>query len=489
MNPALLGFLLYLITILLVAVYSMKRMKSMDDFLLGGRKLGPFVVALSERASGESAWLVLGLPGIALAVGLLEIWTVIGCVTGIAASWWLVARRLRQLSGDTGALTLAELFQRTLAAEDERMATLLRVSASLIITFIFVFYVSAQFLGAGKVLHQTLDLAPFTGMLIGALLIVVYTLLGGFLAVAWTDVIQGLIMFATLVLLPIVGIHELGGWSVFQEKLLVARSADGGNLLLDLTGGKSGAAAAAAVIGGLSWGLGYLGQPHLLVRYMSIRSASEIRTGRKIALFWAIPAFFGALLLGLVGAVLYGMPAGGDQEMIMPLMAMQLLPAWLAGIFMSGAIAAMMSTADSQLLVASSSLAEDLARGAMKEQPDAGSMLRLGRLFTLIVGLFAFLLAAVSEDLVWTMVSFAWAGLGASFGPLLIFLLFNFPLSARSALVAMWTGTLSTIIWKLVPALSGLITERVASFVLATIVLLVLMPAGSRRAPARLLTD
>lgn len=481
MSPALTGFLLYLAIILVIAVVSARRTRNMSDYLLGGRRLGPFVVSLSERASGESAWLVLGLPGAALALGLVEFWTAAGCVSGIAASWWLVARRLREASGEVDALTLPELIERKVASTRPALGTALRVSASLIITFFFVFYVSAQFLGAGKVLPQTLGLDPLHGMLIGAGLIVGYTLLGGFLAVAWTDVIQGLIMLATLIVLPIVGIAELGGLDALSEGLARATAGEG-HALLDLTGGTTGFAAAGAILGGLSWGLGYLGQPHLLIRYMSIRSASEIRTSRRIALAWALPAFSGALLLGLVGAVLYGTPEGGDPELIMPLMATRLLPAWLAGIFMSGAIAAMMSTADSQLLVASSSLTQDLVKPFSGRSWSPGRLLLIGRLATLLAGLLAFLMAWAGSDLVFTMVSFAWAGLGASFGPLLLFLLFKLPLRAEAALAGMWTGSLVTVAWKLTNGFGSMITERISSFVLALLVLILLIP-WSKRTP------
>jgi len=437
------------------------------------------VVSLSERASGESAWLVLGLPGAALALGLVEGWTAIGCVAGIIASWILVARRLRELSGRYDALTLPELFDRAICGaglteyaspEDRRWGHILRVSASLIITFFFVFYVSAQFIGAGKVLERTLQIPPSWGMLIGAGLIVFYTILGGFLAVAWTDVAQGLIMFLTLVILPIAGIIELGGWEAFQGGFAKA-AGSGGHLLGSLTGGKTGAAAFAAVVGGLSWGLGYLGQPHLLVRYMSIRDVDQIGRSRRIAFTWAVPAFTGALMIGLVGAVLYGLPEGGDPEQIMPLMAIRLLPGWLAGIFMSGAIAAMMSTADSQLLVASSALTEDLYRRIVNPDAEPGRLLTLGRLATLTVGLLALVLAWSSDDLVFAMVGFAWSGLGSSFGPLLLFLLFGWPLGRKGALAGMLTGALVTVIWKVLP--DTVITERVVSFAAAFAVLAV----------------
>ncbi len=467
MSPALGGFLFYLLVILVVGLWSLRRTRDSKDYLLAGQKLGPFVVSLSERASGESSWLVLGLPGAAMALGLIEFWTALGCLAGIVASWMLIAQPLRQASADTGALTLPTLIQRRVAGgtsdEDRRWAFRLRTSASLIILFFFVFYVSAQFLGAGKVLHTTFGLEPWQGMLVGALLIAFYTVLGGFFAVAWTDVIQGLIMFATLVVLPLVGIIELGGLAALREGVVTHAGPD----LLSWSGGRTGWAAVAAIIGGLSWGFGYLGQPHLLIRYMSLRSAEDVPLGRRIAFAWAFPAFFGALLLGLVGLALTG---GGleDPEQIMPMLALRLLPAWLAGLFLSGAIAAMMSTADSQLLVCSSALTEDLYTG---ERGDARRMLLYSRLGTLAVSALAFAMALFSESLIYAMVSFAWAGLGASFGPLLLYVLFRRGLGPVTALAAMWTGALVTVIGQNLPALDALVSVRVTSFLVALLVL------------------
>ncbi len=478
MSPELTGFLCYLLVVLVVGLAGLRRTRDSKDYLLAGQKLGPFVVSLSERASGESSWLVLSLPGAALAAGLIEVWTALGCLSGIVLSWALIARPLRRASAETGAMTLPTLIQRRLAggdtAEDRRWAFRLRTSASLIILFFFVFYVSAQFLGAGKVLHTTFGLEPWQGMLVGALLIAFYTVLGGFFAVAWTDVIQGLLMFATLVILPIVGIIELGGLEALRQG--VTQHATGTEL--SWSGGKTGWAAIAAVIGGLSWGLGYLGQPHLLIRYMSLRDESQVPLARRIAYAWAFPAFFGALLLGFVGLAFTG---GGleDPEQIMPMLALQLLPAWLAGLFLSGAIAAMMSTADSQLLVCSSALTEDLYTGAARS--DARKMLLLSRLGTLAVSAFAFGLALASESLIYAMVSFAWAGLSASFGPLLLFVLFRRKLHPRTALIAMWTGALVTVIGQNLPALDELLSVRITSFVAALLVLALGSRFDSRR--------
>jgi len=308
MDPILTGFIVYLLVVLVVGVIAYRQTQSHASFILGDRKLGPWVIALSERASGESAWLLVGLPGVALAFGFIELWTVIGCTTGILISWTFVAPRLREFVGHSDSLTLPDFFRQRYPETHEAI----RVVASLIITFFFTFYVAAQFNAAGKVLDTTfaellgslqgyfdgmgLSMETTTiGMLIGTIIVLFYTAMGGFVAVAWTDVVQGIIMVFTCVVLPITGWIKLGGNDVLLPQLLEHSSA------LSLTGGKSGLHAFLAVIGGLSWGLGYMGQPHLLMRYMAIRSTSEIRTSRLIAIWWAVPAFWGAFMIGIVG--------------------------------------------------------------------------------------------------------------------------------------------------------------------------------------------
>ena len=445
MDPVTLGFILYLMLILGVGFYTAHLTKSMKDFALGGQRLGPWVIAFSERASGESAWLILGLPGAALVAGLLELWTVVGCISGIIFSWFFIAQRLREATEEYNALTLPELFAKRF--RDER--GILRILASLIITFFFTFYVAAQFSGAGKVLNVTFGVTHMQGMLIGAVIIVFYTLMGGFLAVAWTDLVQGIIMIGTLVILPVVAFIEIQALSAvefqFESSTLFA--------------GQAGMAALAAAIGGLSWGLGYMGQPHLLTRFMAIDKASNIKISRRIAISWAVPAFFGSMFIGLTGyfllqaggmsydgQVLTGVASLSDPEKLMPIMAQNLLHPWIAGIFISGAIAAMMSTADSQLLVSTTVLTEDLIGNFFQKLKNRFDLLAIGRVLTILIGLLAFYLAWQSTDLVFEMVSYAWGGLGASFGPALLLTLWWKRVSTSGVIAGMISGTLFTVV-------------------------------------------
>jgi len=456
--------------------------KTLHDFALGGNRLGPWVIAFSERASGESAWLILGLPGAALVAGLLEMWTVVGCIAGIIFSWFVIAKPLREATAKYGALTLPELF----AKRYQDPLNLIRIVSSAIITFFFTFYVAAQFSGAGKVLNVTFGINQFQGMLLGGGIIVLYTLLGGFFAVAWTDLVQGIIMICTLIVLPIVAWFELTSLPT-QTTVF-----DWGTLF----GGATGVGALAAAIGGLSWGLGYMGQPHLVVRFMAIDKAENIQTGRRIAIAWAIPAFFGAMFIGLIGKglLLSGtLSLGGhfvhslkelqglvasqqvDPEKIMPALANHLIHPWLAGVFISGAIAAMMSTADSQLLVATTVLTEDVTKRFVYPQATQQLLVRISRIVTVVIGLIAFYLAWQSKSLVFETVSYAWGGLGASFGPALLLTLWWKKTSRAGVLAGMLSGTFFTVVDPFKPW----ITARLSAFVLAFLAVLifsVLMP-------------
>jgi sodium/proline symporter len=461
-NPFILGgFFLYLLAILIIGIQTCRRNKSQEDFFLAGRSLGPWVTAFSERASGESSWLLLGLPGMGLVIGMGEIWTCLGCIAGIIFSWYIISYKLRVDTEMYQALTLPEYF----TSRTGDSSRIISVVSSLIIVFFFTFYVSAQFSGAGKVLNVTFGISHTNGVLIGALFILFYTIMGGFLAVAWTDLIQGIIMIGTLVILPLAGLVEIYS----HHGSITSSLNQSGTNLMHLFNQKSGWLAMFYVLGGLSWGLGYMGQPHLLSRFMAIRNPEKLRQSRSIAIAWAIPAFFGALAIGLVGASLYGSGLFDDPEKIMPYMATQLLPGWVAGIFISGAIAAMMSTADSQLIVATSAITEDFFHSVFKITLSPGKMVLLSRLTVLAVGVVAMIMGLKQKDLVFKIVSYAWSGLGASFGPALLLSLYWKRTSKAGVLAGMLTGSLGTIIWSRIAILDAVITHRLASWVLAII--------------------
>ncbi len=455
-------FIIYLAILIGVGIATYKFNKTQEDYLLAGRKLGPWVVAFSERASGESAWLLLALPGAAIAIGMGEIWTVIGIIFGIILSWFIIADRLRQETEKYEALTIPQYLHR----KYQDKSNIIRLFSSFIIAFFFAFYVSAQFHASGKILNSIFGLNEITGISIGAVIIVLYTLMGGFFAVAWTDLIQGIIMICTLIILPIVGFIELqeAGISVTQSV------ANASNNQSSLTMGLTGWAAVSLVLGGLSWGFGYFGQPHLIIRYMSIRSSNEIKTARKIATAWAIPGVTGAFLIGIVALAMFGENFFPDVEQAMPYLAMYLLPGWLAGILISGAVAAMMSTADSQLLVSTSAITVDFYNRFLKRKIDDKSMVRLSRLVTIGFGLFAYLIAIISQltgKTIFGVVSYAWSGLGSSIGPALILTLWWKKTTRKGVIAGILTGSISTLIWANITVLQTAATERLVSFILA----------------------
>ncbi|MBW6490579.1 MAG: sodium/proline symporter [Lentimicrobium sp.] len=459
MSATLIGFIIYLIVMMGIGIFAYRRNETNADYFLGGRKMNSWVVALSERSSGESAWLLLGLPGAALALGIVEIWTAMGCLMGIFFYWYTVAEQIRRQSEKFNAITLPDVF----ANHFPKGNLIVRFTAMLIIIFFFTFYLAAQFNGAGKVLNVTFGINPYTGMILGAVVIILYTMLGGFVAVVWTDFVQALLMFGALVLVPVVGLIEVSSEGYTLQSAI--RSVGGS--YLDLTGGKHGWAAVATVIGGLSWAFGYMGQPHLLTKFMSIKDPGKIKKSRRIAFMWAVPAFAGAFIIGLVGLALFGQGYFDDVEKVMPHLANHLLPPWIAGLLISAAIAAMMSTADGQLLVISSTVSEDFFRNILKVKLSPKSMVNLSRIVTLLVGLAAFAVAATSGKLIFSMVSYAWAGLGSAFGPALLLMLWWKKITWQGVFAGMVTGTVVTIVWTEISLLDQNLSARFASFVLA----------------------
>ena len=460
-------FTLYLLLIISVGILSNKFISSQLDFLLAGRRLGPWVTAFSERASGESAWLLLGLPGAAIAVGYGEIWAVIGIISGIILSWFLIAERLRAETEKYEALTIPDYLQKKF----NDTSGIIKTYSSVIIAVFFTFYVSAQFHGSGKILNTIFDIEPLYGISLSAIVIIVYTIMGGLLAVAWTDLVQGILMIGTLVILPIVGLIELSSFDLPIKELIMSVDPQKSALV---PSGLTAFATFSVIVGGLSWGLGYFGQPHLLIRYMAIRSVEEVKQARIIAALWAIPGISGAFLIGVVGMGYFGEDffLDKDVENVMPMLAEELLPAWLAGLLISGAVAAMMSTADSQLLVSTSAIGEDLGVQVSKKD----DKLLNSRIITILLGIFAYLVAMYSEwsgKTIFSIVSFAWSGLGSSFGPALLLALWWKGITRKGVIAGLFTGSIITIIWGSSPYLKDIITERFISFALAFLAIII----------------
>jgi sodium/proline symporter len=460
-------FVLYLVFLVGIAVWSALKAKTHEDYVIGGKKIGGASLALSERATGESAWLILGLTGYAFTNGLSAIWVAVGCVVGIVFIWLVMANPLRVATDRTGAMTIPSLLARRFPGTEKSVG----IISSLIVVFFFIFYIAAQFSGAGKVFHDTFGLTPFWGMVVGAGIVTLYTVLGGFITVVATDVFQAVLMIFTLIVMPIVLLFILASNNIsLAEKLT-----DAGPQMTSLTGGATGTAAVLLVLNGLSWALGYTGQPQLLARMMALRNSNESNTAQWVATIWTIIAYAGAILIGIVGyALIKGGVAGvdvakiaADSEQVMPALVVGLMQPILAGILLSGAVSAMMSTASSELIVCSSSMSEDLYANIAKNPMKGSKMLVLNKLLTLGVGVLAILMVIFMKDTVYSLVSYAWAGIGSSFGPALLLLLFWKRFSRAGLYASLICGTFGAIIWKNLLMEPTGISERLGSFVFA----------------------
>ena len=461
-------FIFYLLFLIAVGLISIKYNKSQEDYLLAGRRLGPWVTAFSERASGESAWLLLALPGAAISIGLGEVWTVVGITLGIIASWSLIAEKLRIETEKYSALTIPGYLHK----KYNDNSNIIRLFSSVIIAFFFLFYVSAQFHASGKVINTLFGLSSINGIFIGAVVIIFYTIMGGFFAIAWTDLLQGILMIGTLVILPIVGIIELQN----HERTIYEVLNQVGESNSSYTMGRSGLAAVSVVLGGLSWGLGYLGQPHLVIRYMAIKNPKDINKAKLIAILWALPGISGAFLIGLVALNYFGPDFFiiNDVEQAMPLLATELLPPIFAGLLISGAVAAMMSTADSQLLVSTSAITEDFIHQFLGLNLSDKTLLLINRITIIILGIIAFCIAIFSEFTgknIFGVVSYAWSGLGSSFGPVLVLSLWWNKTTRKGVIAGLLVGFFSTIIWANTD-LRLIVSERLVSFIFAFIVVI-----------------
>ena len=470
MNLIGLIFIIYLGFLILIGIKTYSLNKTQEDYLLAGRTLNPWVTALSERASGESAWLLLALPGAAITIGLGEFWSVIGITLGIIASWLLIAKKIREETEKYDALTIPDYLHKRYRDN----SNIIRLFSTGIIAFFFLFYVSAQFHASGKVLNTLFNIDQIHGIAIGAFIIISYTLMGGFYAVAWTDFIQGILMISTLIILPLAGFIELKNQNISITQMLESAAKVFNNNNSSFFMGHSSHLAFLTILSGLSWGLGYLGQPHLIIRYMSIKKTKDIKAARSIAIAWTIPGVFGAFMIGLISLAYFGPDYFliNDPEKSMPLLATALLHPIVAGLFISGAVAAMMSTADSQLLVSTSAITEDFFHQYLKINLSDKDLLRLNRIVILILGLIAFGIATYSQlagKNIFDVVSYAWSGLGSAFGPALLLTLW-WPKTTRKGVIAgMIVGFSTTIIWSNYATFNLIISERVTSFIFSII--------------------
>lgn len=462
-------FIVYLAVLLGIGLYFARKKMSQADFHLGGKKIPGWALALSERATGESAWCLLGLTGFAFAAGLSSVWIAIGCVLGIIVSWLWFARGFRRERDKYDTLTLPGYF----ASKYQNQGKFIRWFSSLIIIFFFVLYVSAQFSGGGKTLNITFGIPVTTGIVISAVIVILYAIAGGFFSVVWTDVIQALLMIITLVVTPIIALIVIS-----QNNLSIVNAlASAGGGVDSLTGGAVGFAAGTLIVNNFSWFFGYLGgQPQLDARWMAMRNDKEVKVGARIAIAWTLLAYTGAITLGLAAITLYGQNAVADPEQILPFMLLKLMPPWLAGILLAGAVAAMMSTADSQLLIATSSISEDVIHKALNKKLDDKALVFISRMVILVVGMVALILAFTSKSLIYTIVHFAWAGIGCSFSPAVILSFFWKRFSGRGVIAALVSGFVVTVLWMIMgwdKIIAATAVTFIVAFVSAVVVTLI----------------
>jgi len=435
MSVLILAFIVYLLVLVIIGVWTSKFNKTLDDFLIAGRRLGSWPVAISAEASDMSGWLVLGLPGRAFMYGVSALWIALATGFGTLFNWSVIARRLRRFTEKLHALTIPEFLEDRYQDKNH----VIRGVATSIITVFMVAYVSVQLVASGKILSETFGWNYTSALVLGFVIITFYTLLGGFFAVAWTDVFQGLLIVGIIIVLPIIGVIKLGGLdNVLYEVNQI--NVD----LLSPGFGYSGLLLLVFLFASMSWFFGYPGQPHILTRYMAIRDEKRIWNSTVIGMTWVVISLWGAVFIGIIGLAFFKGLA--DPEKVMPLLAMNLLPEWAAGVVIAAITAAIMSTADSQLLVATSSVVEDVYHKLINPRASQKKLVLYSRVSVLLLSVFAFILA-LQGGVIYFLVAFAWGGLAASFGPLIILSLWWRRTTRWGAISGMVSGTICVVLW------------------------------------------
>ena len=495
----------YLLGMLTIGFLASRKNETVGDFYLGGRKLGPFVTAMSAEASDMSSWLLMGLPGLAYLSGIAEpVWTAVGLAVGTYINWLIVAKRLRRYSAAAGnSITIPQFFSNRFC---DGSGVLTLISALIIVIF-FIPYTASGFSAIGKLFSSLFDVNYHLAMIVGAIVIIGYTMSGGFLAASFTDLVQSIIMSVALAIVLFFGVSQAGGWdAVFTNakslaghlSLTLSHIPDETNLFAP---GSTSPYGFLTIVSTLAWGLGYFGMPHILLRFMAIEDDNKLKLSRRIASIWVVIAMGVAILIGLIGLgmtkadVIAPLTTSGSSETVIIEIAHRLstfgfLPALIAGLILSGIMASTMSTADSQLLAASSSVSQDILVSFFHLKLDEKSRIRIARVSLLIIAVIAVFLAWNPNSSVFRIVSFAWAGFGAAFGPLVLFSLFWRRTNRYGALAGMITGGAMIFIWKFaVRPMGGIldIYELLPAFLLsglAIVIVSLITPA-----PGKEITD
>ena len=454
-----LAFVSYLGVMISVGLHTMKKTKASDDYFLGGRKLSGPIAALSAQASDMSGWLLMGLPGSMYALGTGQAWIAIGLLIGTIINWLVIAKPLRAYTiVANNSLTLPEFFSNRY--HDKK--NILKTISSVVIVIFFLVYTASALAAGGKLFNTVLGWDYHISLVVGAVVILSYTLMGGFLAVCTTDFIQGSLMLIGLLVVPILAYFFIDGDFM---TILASTGVDSEHYLSLMYNGDH-RITAVELISNLAWGLGYCGMPHIIIRFFAIRSEKEVKKSASIAIAWDVIASGMVLVVALVGRaflapVILGETEGAASsesvfiEMIQKIFMDYLPLAFVGGIFLCGILAAIMSTADSQLLMCSSSVSQDIYKGLVKKDADDKSVLRLGRVVTAVVALLAIAIAWNPDSSVMKLVSDAWAGLGAAFGPLVVMSLFWKRTNLYGAVAGIVSGAAMVIVWDYLPLMQG----------------------------------
>ncbi len=432
-------FVVYLVILAGLAWWSRKEAQTMSGYFIAGKSLPPWVVAFSTNATGESGWLLLGLTGMGYAVGVHAYWVVAGEVTGIAAAWILMSRRLKRMADENDSITVPDV----LAAHFKDKSHVLRIISTLIILSMVITYIAAQMVATGKAFSGFTEMSYAGGVVFGATIIIIYTLVGGYKAVAWTDLIQGILMLTGLIAVPLVAVTAAGGW----DAVLTTLAAEDPSLLNPWGPDGKSVKAFIAVASFLAIGVGFIGVPQLMVRFMSARSEQSLVPAMIISIIVIFLFDIGAVTAGLAGRALF--PGLEDPEGIFPLLATELFSPVYAGILMVVVLAAIMSTADSLLIMASSAVVRDFMQKIRGSAKADAQLARIGKVVTLVIGVIGVVFALNESPLIFWFIIFAWNGLGAAFGPPLVCALWYPRTTLRGAIIGMLGGFLTTVFWVL----------------------------------------
>ena len=469
-------FLLYLAGMLAIGVFFFRRTESVSDYFLGDRSLNKWVTSLSAQASDMSGWLLMGLPGAAYVSGLASAWIAIGLAIGTYLNWRLVATRLRVYTAvreDT--ITLTDYLEYRFRASGK----VLRIISAVLILIFFLIYTSSGFVAGGKLFSAVFGFPYTAALIVGAFVVVSYTFLGGFRAVCWTDFVQATLMFFAILLVPITAVVLSGGPAATISSLHA--SVPHFFEITYLKDGIEGVGLWIAIISSMAWGLGYFGQPHILVRFMAIRSPRDMGGACRIAITWVLISLTGAVLAGIAGRFYLGVDAViGDPEKVFILTVQQMFPAAIAGVFLAAILAAIMSTADSQLLVTTSAITEDLYKALLRKDASENELVWVGRLTVVGVAIVAVCLALNPDSSVLELVAYAWAGFGAAFGPAILFSLFWRRMTHGGALAGLITGGLTVLIWKQLEGGLFDVYEIVPGFLFSSVAIIIASMAGPR---------